>query len=280
MVLRTLLTAFTILCTGIGAVACVDSINYEATPVQCNGLRNGKIEITAVYGGNGPYYFSIDNQSFSTRPVFESLWAGVYTIYVRDGASCLTAVSVLVPEPEELKVKLFVSDTEVPRGQFISLKIEVVPENAQLAYIEWRPPYLFPESGKLTQSVMMSETTNFAVEIMNTSGCVARDYATVSVKKTNVFIPSAIQPGSNQNAYFTVFADEGVRMVKSLSVFNRSGALVFERQNFLPNDPLRGWNGRQEGARFSQPGVYLYLARIEYLDGKDETIRGSVTVVN
>jgi hypothetical protein len=131
----------------------------------------------------------------------------------------------------------------------------------------------------LAQTVSISETTTFAIEIQTPGGCIARDQVTVIVKKANVFIPNVIKPGSNQDAYFTVFAGEGVTRIVTMQVFSRGGGLVFERHDFQPNDPLRGWNGRWQN-KYVQPGVYPWQVVVEYLDGRQESFRGDVTVVN
>jgi hypothetical protein len=107
---------------------------------------------------------------------------------------------------------------------------------------------------------------------------VARDQIGIHIEKTNVFIPNIIKPGSNQDAYFTIFAGDGVSKVLNLQVFSRNGGLIFEQHDFLPNDPLKGWNGRWRG-KYVQPGVYSYLAEIQYLNGKLGRFEGSITVV-
>jgi hypothetical protein len=62
-------------------------------------------------------------------------------------------------------------------------------------------------------------------------------------------------------------------------VYSRNGSLVFERENFPPNDPLKGWNGRCRG-KVVQSGVYPFLAVLEYRDGQKKSFQGSITVIN
>lgn len=258
--------------------ACIDSVRLEIQPVQCYGLRNGGIVIDKVYQGTPPYYFSLDGVSYSTRPEFDRLWAGEYVLYVRDAQGCQWQQTVQVPEPEELQVQLSVSDDTVTIGQPFTLRAEVVPEGWPLAEISWRPPSLFVTQDTLAQTLSLSQSTVFALEIRDLNDCPARDQIAVTVEKSNLYFPNAFEPGSNQNSWFTVFAGEGVRQVTSLKVFNRAGGLVFERQSFAPNDPLKGWNGRWRG-KLVQSGVFLWVAVIEYLDGHEEPFSGTVTVL-
>lgn len=258
--------------------ACIDSIWLKIETVQCFGMRNGAIQVKKVFGGQAPYYFSIDGLSFSTNPGFEHLWAGTYDLLVRDGSGCIKAIPVVVPEPAEFKIRLQASDTVVVAGKPFMLQMLFTPEITKFNSIEWRPPHLFARQDTLRQLVAISQATNFAVEAVDKNGCAAISHLSVEIEQTHVYIPNAIKLGSDQDAFLTVYSGEGVSQVTQLAVFSRSGAKVFERQNFPPNDPFKGWNGRWAGEKV-QPGVYIYLAEVEMLDGTHQHFEGTVTVV-
>lgn len=258
---------------------CVDSVRLDIRSVQCHGLRNGILRVEKVFGGEKPFFFSIDGQSFSTNSVFDHLWPGKYTLSVRDASNCIRQWSFTVPEPEELKVYLFAEKDTVTAGQPVRLRAVVTPEGTPLTSVFWRPPDLFLRQDTLVQTTRISEATTFAVEVNTSDGCLARDQKTVEVKKAALYFPNVIMPGSNQDAYFTVFAGEGVSRIVDMQVYSRGGGLIFERHDFLPNDPLKGWGGRWQG-RYVQPGVYLWTAVIEYADKTREQFQGSVTVIN
>ncbi|TNE64498.1 MAG: hypothetical protein EP344_03685 [Bacteroidetes bacterium] len=258
---------------------CVDSIHIAVHPVKCHGLRNGIIEIAEVYGGVHPFYFSLDGQTYSTRPVFDLLWAGEYNLYVKDSTGCVVMYPVLVPEPEELRVKITVLDSAIIAGEWVQVKATVYPPDADLAYIEWRPSALFGSPNQLTQYIRLLEDTDLAITVRNTNGCIARDMVPVQVEKTNLYFPNVFSPGSTQDNYFTLFAGEGVSRVVSLQVFDRTGNMVYEGRDFLPNDPLQGWNGKWRGRR-APDGVYPWVALIEFLDGSRQRFSGNVTLIN
>ena len=258
--------------------SCVDSLELDIHSVQCYGLRNGVIQVSAVFGGEKPYFYSLDGQSFSTNSTFDRLWPGVYTIYVRDASNCIRQWQVTVPEPEELAVHLFADKDTAIEGEAVRLHALITPPGVNIQSVEWRPPGLFDPGDSLAQVVHLSETTDIAIEISTPDGCIARDQITVPVEKTNLYFPNVIRPGSNQDAYFTLFAGEGIARIVSMSIFSRGGGIVFERKDFLPNDPLRGWNGRW-GGKPVQSGVYLWIAEVEYLSGKKKRFEGNVTVL-
>ncbi len=257
----------------------VDSVRTIVTPVQCYGLRNGVIHVDTVYGGEKPFFYSLDGQTFTTNPTFDHLWAGEYVLYVRDASGGTKNWSYTVQEPVELQVKLLASQPTVIAGEPLSFRALVSLEPEFLQQIEWRPPSLFPKQDTLKQTVSISDSTQIAVIVQDYNGCIASDVVMIYVEKTDVYIPNVIRPGSASDAYFTVFAGEGVRRVVSLQIYSRGGSLIFERQDFMPNAPLQGWGGRWNG-RPAQDGVYPYLAVVEFADGKQVHFEGTITVVN
>jgi CHU_C Type IX secretion signal domain len=258
--------------------ACIDSLKYKTDPVQCYGLRNGRILINKVFGGAAPYFYSIDGHSFSTNPEFDHLWAGNYTLSVRDASGCVKTFAIKVTEPSELSLRLVASDTNIVAGKPLFLEGLVSPDTTTLKAIQWRPPHLFSVQASLKQQISISENTNLALEIIDANGCIARSNLSVTVDHTNIYIPNVIKLGSAQDAYFTVYAGEGVNQVLSLKIYSRIGAPVFERTNFPANDPIIGWNGKWDGQK-AQTGVYLWVVDVELLDGSTEHFEGSVTVV-
>lgn len=63
-----------------------------------------------------------------------------------------------------------------------------------------------------------------------------------------------------------------------MQIFDRWGELVFENKNFAPNAPQFGWRGKAKG-KFVNPGVYVYVVEVEYIDGGTEIFSGDVTVI-
>lgn len=258
----------------------VDSIRTLITPVQCHGFRNGTIHIDTVFGGIPPYYFSLDGQSYSTNPTFDRLWAGKYTISVRDASGVARQWVILLKEPAALLVKLDAAAWEVSPGEVLSLRAIASVEREFLESIVWMPSDLFLNQDTLRTQIQLTETTQITVQVTDQYGCTDSDQRTIEVNSTPMYIPNAISPGSaDNNRYFTVFGGEGIRQIASMQVFNRGGSLIFERRQFPANAPSMGWDGRA-GNNYVQPGVYTYLIVVELFNGKLKHFRGTVTVVN
>ncbi|MFT4665503.1 MAG: hypothetical protein ACI8YQ_004287 [Polaribacter sp.] len=66
--------------------------------------------------------------------------------------------------------------------------------------------------------------------------------------------------------------------IRYLRVFNRWGALVFENIDFHLDDEAHGWDGYFKGVKLN-PGVLVYLAEVEWIDGRVELLKGDVTLM-
>jgi len=94
-----------------------------------------------------------------------------------------------------------------------------------------------------------------------------------------VYFPEAFSPNDDGiNDIFYPQDGGDVELILEMRIYNRWGGLVFENLDFRPNDPSSGWDGRHKGKRLN-PGVYTWLARIRFRDGKEEWRSGAVTLI-
>ncbi len=123
------------------------------------------------------------------------------------------------------------------------------------------------------------QTTTYSITVFNESGCLSTDEVTVTVeKKKLVYVPNAFSPNSDgDNDVFMIYGGNDVLKIKSFQIFNRWGAVVFEQNEFQPNDPQYGWDGTYKGQTLN-PGVFVYFAEIEFIDGKVEIFKGDLTL--
>ncbi|NBB88887.1 MAG: T9SS type B sorting domain-containing protein [Bacteroidetes bacterium] len=116
--------------------------------------------------------------------------------------------------------------------------------------------------------------------VTDSSGCSGQSSVRISViNDVDFYIPNAFTPNADGiNDFFTVFSESGLVRVQQLLIFDRWGEKIYERTDFPTNDMSLGWDGRFRG-QLMNPGVFVYLAEIEFIDGSLETVSGSVTLV-
>ena len=75
-----------------------------------------------------------------------------------------------------------------------------------------------------------------------------------------------------------IYATQDVKTIKNFQIYDRWGESVYGLTDFSPNDPASGWNGTFQSKALN-PGVYVYFAEIEFIDGYIEMFKGDVTLV-
>lgn len=257
------------------------TLDFTLQPPQCIGFGNGKIIFEHLQGGVGPYYVAIDDFPKRILPQlpFSSpdLHAGEHFSLITDANGCQLVLQAQLPEPDQITVDAG-ADTEVILGD--SILLAPVLTGAPLQDFFWQPDTYLLQTDTLRPWVFPTGSVRYILTVKDTAGCTATDDIIINVRQVKrVFVPNIITPESgDEQAAMTVFAGKEVSKVRSLQVFNRWGGLLFEQNNFLPNDPTKGWKGDAFGS-LVQPGVYVWSIEIEKIDRSTEVIKGTVTVV-
>jgi gliding motility-associated-like protein len=95
-----------------------------------------------------------------------------------------------------------------------------------------------------------------------------------------VFVPNVFSPNyDGGNDYITLFADEeSVESILYFSIYDRWGNEVFRGENFAPNIPTLGWDGKFRG-KLMNPAVFGWYAKVKFIDGTIQLLKGDLTLV-
>jgi gliding motility-associated-like protein len=109
---------------------------------------------------------------------------------------------------------------------------------------------------------------------INSNGCEESDTLILATVPPSLEIPNAFSPnndGNNDNFRILV---KGNISIEQFLIFNRWGQLVYEG----PVDDMEGWDG-VFGNEPAESDTYVYTARIRYPNGREEVMKGDVTLV-
>jgi len=253
--------------------------NTSANDITCIGGDNsGVINFDTTFGGTPPYQYSTDGILFTGTPSLQGLPAGTYEVVVQDAAGCEESFTQSVLPAPEFTVELG-EDQTINLGDSILLTAQSSSNNADFNWI------LPGDSLKQINgsSIMAAPliTSAYYVEAFDTvTLCSASDVIIIKVeKKRNIYIPNAFSPNDDGvNDMFYINAGRGVAIIESFRIFSRTGNLVYEATDFLPNDPGTAWDGYFRGEELD-PGVFVYVAEIAFVDGEVEIFQGDVTLL-
>lgn len=244
------------------------------SPLCPTDIPEGSISAIAT-GGQPPLMYSIEQDVFSIESDFFNLAPGNYVITAQDAAGCEVSASVEI-EPT-LILPLSIDSLETLRlGDSIQLK----PQISFLAdSIIWLPPDGLSCATCLEPWAKPVQSTDYQIKIWSVEGCLVTAFVRLEVDRDiKIYIPNVFTPNTDGvNDIFSVFARGEVRIVRSLSIFDRWGDGVWQGIDILP-DGSTGWDGLSRGQR-SPSGVYVWVCEIELIDGTREVLSGDVTLV-
>jgi hypothetical protein len=232
--------------------------------------------VDSVEGGTPPFLFSLDNGAFSNQTSFASLPPGQHVLMVQDANGCEFETTLTVLEPEELLVDLG-SDTTIHLGDSIALSLDnIVNFPDRVKDLTVKPADVLKNS-----AIYPVHSFRYTATVVDSNGCKAVDDRVVIVDKTRlVYVPNVVKPESSEgNEIMRISVGQDVEMIKSFQVYDRWGAAVFERRNFLPDANDTGaWDGRVKGDK-ATPAVFVWYAEILFKDGELEIFKGDVTIL-
>ncbi|MEN0006050.1 MAG: gliding motility-associated C-terminal domain-containing protein [Bacteroidota bacterium] len=254
-------------------------------PPACAGEATGIILIDSIVGGVGPFLYGLNNEPLQASGTFQGLGAGNYLVKLEDARGCTAEQSVSFDAESSIGVTLETNleedqDETIKLGDILRIEAALVVEGASLEEIQWTfPDSVYCESC-LAFDASPQETSTYAVEAINSLGCVATDQITIFVDtRKRVFVPNAFSPDSDGfNDRITVFGGDDVVAVRSFKIFDRWGSMIFENGDFFPNDLNQGWDGTVNG-QLLNTGVFVYMAEVEFIDGTRELFTGDFVIL-
>ena len=242
----------------------------------CFGERAGVINVMAN-GGTAPYQFAVAGRPFVTTDALDGLAAGAYEVIVQDALGCFDTLAARIGEPAELLV-FAEPAVEIDLG-FDTILTAL--SNYDPVTFTWSPEdveCLEPECDRVL--IGPFDNTTYTVTAQNAAGCLASAEILVRVlKRRPVYIPNAFSPNADgTNDRVNLFAGPAVAGIDRLRIYDRWGELLYDGEDLIPGSPTTGWDGRFRNEPMN-PGVFIYIFEVRFIDGAIRQYSGEVTLV-
>lgn len=267
-------------CTAIDSAVVLEApkpgMSVTTEPPGCR-QPTGLVEVQASQGTVPPVAYALGpGQPFGVDPVFDGLPPGIYTPVLRDGYGCTVSevVELLAPPLPALQLQ---GVYRIALGDEVVLVPEVAAASAVTWF--WAPPDGLSCSDCPRPTAAPPQTSVYVLTVTDEQGCTASASTRVEVdRKRLVYAPNVFSPDDDGlNDFFTLYAKAALQ-IEQLSVYDRWGGLVWEGSNLIVGDDLSGWDGRIRGTP-AGPAVYVWVARMRFLDGVVEVFSGDITLV-
>ncbi len=253
------------------------SVSIATVQPDCYQENFGQATIAAA-NGTQPYTYRLNGNEV-TLPLAD-LPPASYQVLVTDANSCTATDAFTISSSGEPTLKLS-GNTSIISGQPTQLTATVTNLASTIDSIVWVASggnVICRGSNCLTINVAPLEDETYCVTVYFNNGCFVDKCIIVSVQKVSVVtIPNVFSPDGN-NSSFYVQGFENIKNIKSMSIFDRWGNLVFLKENIAAGDRSQGWDGKFNSNKVT-PGVYVYKIEIVTLDDKIEIMAGDVTVL-
>lgn len=259
------------------------TVTANGVQASCYNTPTGEVTAT-VTGGAAPYVFQL-NGVIQASDTFRNLTPGQYVIAVRDANGCEATDVFQITSPSEVNVDLTVAQPLILDGMTTQLLATSTSTSPIVQHI-WAPDSAEFDFSACTVDtncampyVTPHVTTTYVVTVVNQDGCTATDTVTVVVEiDQRMFNPTAFTPngdGLNDRFEFDILGALNAKV----EIFDRWGALVYSN-DAQPNGftGTNGWDGTVDGKQAS-PDTYVYQLKVNYYDGKQKDVTGTITLM-
>lgn len=253
----------------------------DPAALVCNGDET-TLRIDTIFGGTGgPYSFSLDYGAVLNPGFPVSLSGGEHYITYYDAHNCSYTDTINLLEPAPIEVTFSKPIDEIELGD-TTYQLKPLITGATVASFNWTPAEFLHTPDTLNPYVYAYTSQTYTLTVFDDKGCSGTGSVTINVDPNrNVYLPNVFRPGVGRlDDHFNVFLGRGIEIVNYMRVYDRWGELMYSREHFLPdNDNFGdGWDGRFNG-HYVDPGVFVYIVEVKFLDGRVLLYRGDVTVV-
>ena len=255
------------------------SASINATMPTCAGFSDATIAVSDIENAYLPYQIQFEDITLDAPDAFfDLLPSGSYSMSIVDYFGCTLEETITIDDPLAFSIDAG-PDWSVDLGESIQINTS---SNYNISSLSWDPEIDFLCSNAcLNVQGTPTISSSYVITAVSEFGCVAVDSIFIEVNPVrDIYIPNVFSPNDDGfNDRFTVFGKlPSVVAIDLLQIFDRWGNLVYEAKELQPNDVERGWNGRFGGKTMGND-VYLYVAKIRFLDGIIETYSGDVLLL-
>ena len=252
---------------------------------NCFGERTC-ISIESVTGGVGnDYTFTITPDGFRF-PIDScvAVYADEHLITVFDSTGfCSWETTITIDQPDEIMVDAG-PNQEIDLGSASDIISPIINSTLPVTDVSWSPMDSLECKDADCEDVISNTQFDqlYTVTVVDENGCSAMDDILITVNKSrNVYIANIFTPnGDGTNDYFNLVIGSGAVSISYLSIYDRWGNSVFSIENeYIPEIGQQdGWDGKHNG-QYVNPGVYVYTAEVNFLDGRVLQYSGDITVI-
>ncbi len=247
----------------------IDDVEITYSPCLEN---TNQIRIN-VSNGYPPYRYAIDNQSYQSQAVYNSLDSGYHSISVIDSISCIAETNIYIKSVVPITVEQVIyehPDCDQENGE-----IQIIANGGAGDLTVFSNSEVYDLS-HIYQNLSVGD---YSFLVRDTTDCSAE----VDLKlywTCNYYVPNIFSPNDdNIDDVFQVFFSVGAEpTIEFFHIYDRWGGLIHSVTNLNVVDEPLLWDGTSNGNEI-ETGVYTYVMSGRFKNGELIQDKGTITIV-
>jgi hypothetical protein len=252
------------------------SANTQLVDPSCFGLKNGKMIVNNVSGGEPPY--TITYLGKKQQQSISNLEPGEKKIFIIDKYGCTDSFTYILNEPEKFILESL-PDTNIIFGDVLDL---VAKANQPISEAKWSPSILFSCTNCINATATVNNSSVLKLHAISSNGCLdSIKFKTTVNRDQTFFLSNILKVNSGVNEKFVLQSyKSAIKEVVKLNIFDRNGSLVHKTSQ-IPylGTPLTLWDGKFSNNQLKE-GVFTYLIELKFIDDSTVNFFGDITVVH
>jgi large repetitive protein len=267
-------------CTGTDTVVItvIQPFNITVSPNVkiCIGQSTNLLAV-----GANNYVWDNGNTLSSTiisNPVATPTITTDYRVIGYDGYNCFSDTAFVQVGVGKYPTVSLGADVTLATGTLLPLATSIT--NGPITSWLWQPATNLSCTTCPLPIATIKKDITYIVTATTAFGCSANDTLNIKTfcESAQVFIPNAFTPDGDGLNDVLLVRGTGIVSVKYFRIFNRWGEVVFERDNFPPNEIRYGWDGKIKGI-VGPPDVFVYTAEVVCENGSTFIYKGNTSSI-
>ncbi|HEX5151846.1 MAG TPA: PKD domain-containing protein [Parafilimonas sp.] len=220
---------------------------------------------------------TLSNSTIS-NPVATPLTNTVYTVTGKDSHNCFTDTAYVNVTVNQLpSVNITDSVVQLMTGTTYTI---LASASNDVNSFKWSPGTDLSCTDCLQPVATINNTIKYTLTATNESGCSNSDSISIIAICTDqyIYVPNTFSPNNDgMNDYFFPRSGAGIS-IKSLTIFNRWGQMVFQKKDFPVNNSNAGWDGRYKNVP-QAADAYVYMMELNCSGSKVFVKKGTITLL-
>ena len=241
-----------------------------------------KSSVNLIASGANSYVWSPSqglNNALIANPIATPATSTNYMVIGKDAYNCSVDTGYVRVNVLPLPTVQLGPDVTLATGTLFPLIAHT--GNSNVVSWTWSPATNLSCSKCQSPVATIKYDITYQVLVKNIFGCTAIDLINIHTlcEGSQVFVPNAFTPDGDGKNDILMVRSKGVNAIRSFKVFSRWGELIFEKQNFPPNNPSFGWDGKIKGKSGSAE-VYVYILDVTCDNNEKLTFKGNISILN